>query len=943
LDITERKLVDVALRESEERLRLAQQAADIGMWSWNLSTGKIKWTPELEQQFGYTRGTFPENYPGFSDRVHPEDITEMERNRDAAIAAHLPFDLDFRVLLPSAEIRWLNSKGAAHYDDAGKPQRVFGVNVDITRRKRMEADLRTSEEKFRRIFETTATMGSISTLKEGRIIDVNQAFTKCLGFTREEVVGKTSSEIGTWVDYEDRKRAAEALAVTGSLSNFEIFLRAKSGELRTGLLDASLMDIGGERCVVAFFMDITERKQTDRALRESERRERERAGELSAVLNAAPTPVFIAHDTECRHLSGNIAATELLRQPQGSETSLSAPEQVRPRHFKAFKDGRELRTDELPAQRAAKGEPIRDFEFYLEFDDGEIRHVLGYGTPLFDEREQPRGAVHILVDITERKHSEEALRAANAHLSAIMDAAQVAILVAHDPQCRKITGNDLAQRLLGTNRSNLSATPADNEAPPLWRAFRDGNEVKGEDLPMQRAARSGRMIIDEEVDIVTPSGEKRTVISTAAPMRDASGAISGVVCTLLDITARKQAEEDLRRLNEGLENLVQERTDKLRRLASELTLVEQRERKNLSRILHDGLQQYLVAAKMQLSDLHSRIQNAGRKQEAATIEHLLDQAVQVSRSLAAELSPPILRDAGILAGLEWLSRWMFEKHGLKVQLNMEMDAPALAEDIKILLFESVREMLLNVVKHAHTRFAKIHLFQAENNHLGLAVSDDGKGFEINHETPDDQKGFGLFSIRERLSMMGGSLQIDSAPGKGAILTITAPLGQPEPLALDTSSPPSLGPETQAPAISAEREKVTILLVDDHAVMREGLSRLLSQEADFEVIGQAENGQEAVEQATTLQPDVICMDISMPIMGGIEATRIIHRAHPSIRIIGLSLYTEDERAKAMIEAGASFYMSKAGRPSELVAAIRTCCGKEKRIPPIRKETGDSGRF
>ncbi|MFA6291157.1 MAG: ATP-binding protein [Victivallales bacterium] len=156
-------------------------------------------------------------------------------------------------------------------------------------------------------------------------------------------------------------------------------------------------------------LDITERKQAEEELRASELRERERAEELATLLDSVPTPVFIAHDPDCHHITGNRAADELLKNPYGSEASLSASDELKPRHFKAVKDGRELRLDELPAQRAAHGEQVYDFDFSLVFVDGTVRHVLGYGTPLLNEHGLPRGAVHVLVDITERKKAEENL------------------------------------------------------------------------------------------------------------------------------------------------------------------------------------------------------------------------------------------------------------------------------------------------------------------------------------------------------------------------------------------------------------------------------------------------------------------------------------------------------------------------------------------------------
>jgi signal transduction histidine kinase len=169
----------------------------------------------------------------------------------------------------------------------------------------------------------------------------------------------------------------------------------------------------------AFNTMATEVQERETDLRESERRERERAAELATFLESVPTPVFIVHDPDSLHITGNRAADDLLRHPHGSEVSLSAPPEVRPRHFRAIKDGRELRLDELPAQRAAQGEDVQDFEFSLVFDDGTIRHMLGYGTSLRDDEGQPRGAVHVLVDITERKEVEKALAQRTAKLEEI--------------------------------------------------------------------------------------------------------------------------------------------------------------------------------------------------------------------------------------------------------------------------------------------------------------------------------------------------------------------------------------------------------------------------------------------------------------------------------------------------------------------------------------------
>ncbi len=270
--------------------------------------------------------------------------------------------------------------------------------------------LQRSEARYRQIVET-AQEGIWLLDAESRTIYVNPQMAAILGYTEEEMLGR---HLFDFMDEAGRAVATRNLerrqAGTGETPDFPF--RHKDGRVVWTLISANPFhdDQGNYRGTLGMITDITARKQAEEALRASERRERERSEELAALLDAVPVPVFIAHDPDCLHITGNRAADELLRNPRGAEASLSAPEDAKPRHFTTVKDGRELRLDELPAQRAAHGEIVRDFEFSLAFDDGTIRHVLGSGTPLLDDQGRPRGAVHVLVDISERKQMEVALR-----------------------------------------------------------------------------------------------------------------------------------------------------------------------------------------------------------------------------------------------------------------------------------------------------------------------------------------------------------------------------------------------------------------------------------------------------------------------------------------------------------------------------------------------------
>jgi signal transduction histidine kinase/ActR/RegA family two-component response regulator len=399
-------------------------------------------------------------------------------------------------------------------------------------------------------------------------------------------------------------------------------------------------------------------------------------------------------------------------------------------------------------------------------------------------------------------------------------------------------------------------------------------------------------------------------------VRERTAMLTHTVVTLQEeIEQRQRVEDEFRRANEQLNA----RAAQLRALAGELTLAEQRERKRIAQILHDHLQQQLASAKLQVSCL-DELTGEDLGPAAAKIEEILGESIRLSRSLTAELSPPILHEAGLAAGLEWLARWMAEKHGLRVDLAVAEDLPQAPEDVKVLLFEATRELLFNAAKHARVAAAQVTLQPIEGKALQVLVGDNGPGFDpANMKTPGQSgAGFGLLSIRERLALLGGTLEIDSAPGNGSRICVTAPLFQAaaaaEPAESDRTEILPVGPpESCAP--------IRVLLADDHAVMRQSLALMLGQERDIEIVGEAQDGAEAVELADTLKPDVILMDISMPGMNGVDATRIIRGAHPEICVIGLSMYEEGECSQAIRSAGAADYVTKSAPKAHLIAAIR----------------------
>ncbi len=300
--------------------------------------------------------------------------------------------------------------------------------------RRVQAELAASESKYRDLYEF-APIGYLTLEGSGKILEANLAAAGLLRTERASLANSRFQAYLAWGSVSEFEAFSHSVMGSDVKQTAELQLRrAVSDEHAWVLVEGKAIRDGisyGFRMAVS---DITERKMAEEALckskdelelrvqertselqkayyslEESEHHERERAEELATLLDMIPIPVFIVHDPEGTHITGNRAADDLLRSPNGAEVSLSAPGETRPRHFRAVKDGRELSNDELPAQRAARGFQVKDFEFSLVFNDGTVRHVVGYGTPLRDDEGRLRGAVHVLVDISERKRAEEEL------------------------------------------------------------------------------------------------------------------------------------------------------------------------------------------------------------------------------------------------------------------------------------------------------------------------------------------------------------------------------------------------------------------------------------------------------------------------------------------------------------------------------------------------------
>jgi len=270
-----------------------------------------------------------------------------------------------------------------------------------------------------------------------------------------------------------------------------------------------------------------------------------------------------------------------------------------------------------------------------------------------------------------------------------------------------------------------------------------------------------------------------------------------------DITERKRAEEALRLAHDHLELRVQERTaelaeraEQLRALAVELTQAEQRERRRLAQVLHDHLQQLLVAARMKVGLLRRRVQDEQLGTTIGQLDDLLNETINESRSLAVQLCPPVLYNRGLAAGLEWLARQTHEKFDLAVEVEADPAAEPPEETTRAFLFQAAGELLLNAAKHAQARRVQVRMSRVAvqpsrlppgaggrpapqgPEQVCIEVCDDGVGFDpAQGGGKTGRGGFGMFSIRQRLEVLDGQMEVVSNPGQGTQVTIRAPLGK----------------------------------------------------------------------------------------------------------------------------------------------------------------------
>jgi len=783
-NVTDRKCAEEAIRESEARTRIAQQAARWGVFEYNYKTGKNYWSVELEALYGLAPGTFEGTYEGWRKRLHPCDRAAAEQAMEKALTSN-EYAHDFRVVWSDGSVHWLFARAKIFHDAAGGPERMLGVNVDITERKQAEEALRHSEEQLELVSNAVPALISYVN-KERRYVTCNEAYTTWFGLSREDVIGKTMQEV-----------------------------------------------VGEEA--------------------------------WSAM----------AHYVEA----------------------------------------------------ALQGQTV-DYETEAKYRHGVTRWIHAVYTPHREHNGDIAGFIVMVTDISAQKRAEAALRESEVRFRTIANSAPILMWMNGLEGCEFV--NHAYMDFIGVREESQVANYD-------WARYIH-EEDRQAYITMYLDAMRDRTPFDAQFRFRRGDGQYRWMRSVGRPRLTVHGELVGYVGASIDITDIREAQDRLQRWSQELEQAVQSKTrellesqDRLRALAAEVSLAEQRERRRIATELHDHLQQMLVFCKLKLGQgkrLATAIPDCAEL--VKQVDDVLTEALTYSRTLVAELCPPVLREFGLAAALKWLGEHMNQRQ-LRVSVDVQQNLKPVAEEQAVLIFQSVRELLMNVAKHADTECARVVMKRDEHG-IRIEVRDEGAGFDVGvlhtHENGQPPK-FGLFSIRERMKAFGGRLELVSAPGKGTTAVLVLPLEEvvecfPKSLRHDgvASGGTPLPTRVSTATASSGPKALSVILVDDHAMMRQGLRSVLEAHPDIEIVGEASDGDEALAMVHSLQPAVVVMDINMPRLNGIEATARIKAQYPGIRVIGLSVNAGPNNREAMLKAGADMLLTKEAAVEELYRGIQS---------------------
>lgn len=515
--------------------------------------------------------------------------------------------------------------------------------------------------------------------------------------------------------------------------------------------------------VVSSFHDLTSVREhqalTERLLREVEEQRamaQQYADQLDTIISSIADAVSVC-DANGRLVRINDTARRLLRYGEASDYQ---SRRSRCDYYRA--DGSLFTFDELPLTRSLRGETVIGENIRMAWPEGTSTWVSSTSAPLLDAAGNVTGAVLTNTEITSLREAQEQVQ---------KERERFLSLLAMLPGYVAVLSPDHHFAYVNQRFVDLFGDPGAQKCYGV---------LSRRDEPCQHCRTFGPLQTGVPVvwEWTSPAGRIFEIYDH--PFTDLDG--SPLVLEFgMDITERKRDQEEVRRHRDHLEDLVAHRTQellehqkRLRLVAAQLALAEEKERKRIATAIHDDLSQTLAFAKLRLSVIRHSGDPARIQDDLALLEDLLGEAIASSRRLMFELSPPILYEMGLATAIEWLARRVAGVHSIEVEVALSARDLNFSQEWQITIFQAVRELLNNAAKHAQAGKVSIYSTRASDG-IEVTVTDDGCGFNAQTIQVTDSSGFGLFNLRERLAHMGGGLKLTSKPGAGTTVTVKAPL------------------------------------------------------------------------------------------------------------------------------------------------------------------------
>jgi len=659
-----------------------------------------------------------------------------------------------------------------------------GMEIEINtlkesekRHRSVEKALRESEERYRSLVKQSSDGVYIFDPKTAKILEANDQFKKMLGYSEEEIPGLSLYDIvmhpKEMIDSSIKKVLRYGVYIYG-LRHY----RCKDGSVIDVEISGTLIHYGEAQVIMVSLRNVTERRKAEKKLKLQATQLREQAELLDIAEDA-----IIVLDMDDRIVFWNKGAEERYgwaKEEVQGRIAYDLLHTVFPAPF-----------DEI--KRKIKSEGRWEGELVQRKRSGEIIVVESRWALRRDHKNKPIAIMEINNDITERKQAQMALQKAKEDLEERVAERTKELQNANERLIVELNRRKRIEDMLqkGAERyrnlfvnSPLGIYRVNAEGrilmanPTLIRMLgyssfdeltSTGQKKKGYEPSYMRKKIKERLEKEGRVRGFETKWRKRDksiifVRENAKAIRSPDGTLLFYEGTVEDITEQKKAEEK-----------IQSYQKQLRSLASDLSLAEERERRRIATTLHDHIGQILAISKIKLGALLESVNNDGCIEQLKEIREHVEQAIKYTRSLTFELSPPILYDLGLESALEWLAEQTKEQHGINCMFEADNSLKQVSDEIRIVLFSAVRELLMNVTKHAHASIAKITIRRLNDN-ITIHVADNGIGFSASKMNfyLDENKGFGLFSIRERLRHLGGQMDVRSGRGRGTRVILTAP-------------------------------------------------------------------------------------------------------------------------------------------------------------------------